>query len=76
MSYEELTKTLRPADYSSGRGLSEVGEKVAVLLAAADFRAEARDNPTVDCGWGFLTPEALAEDEASWGLIRSYLILG
>lgn len=65
MTYDELCKTMHPADYAAGRGLSEAGDKVARLLEEADLRATVED-PAADSGWGYLSPSALAEDEAQW----------
>ncbi len=65
MTYDDLCKTMHPADYAAGRGLSEAGEKVARLLEEAEAR-EPSEDPAADSGWGYLGSEALAEDEAQW----------
>ena len=66
MTYEEFCKELRPSDYADGEGLSEAGRKVEGLLAYADYCASDSDSPDTDDGWGYLTPEAQANDEAEW----------
>lgn len=65
MTYDDVCKTMRPADYVAGRGLSEAGAKVAHLLEEADLAATV-DDPAADFGWGYLSPSALAEDQREW----------
>lgn len=65
MTYEDMCKTIRPSEYADGEGFSPAGSKVKELLEYMDSRACDYD-PCTDASWGFLTPEALAEDEAAW----------
>jgi len=65
MTYEELCKTTRPADYAEGCGLSVAGDRVAHLLATADARA-SNDDPAADGTWGYLSEWADHEADRQW----------
>lgn len=65
MTYDELCRTTRPADYAEGCGLSVAGERCARLLAEADARASV-DDLAADDSWGSLSPDADREAERQW----------
>lgn len=55
--YEELCQKLRPEDYVHGRNFNDIP-----IPQEAD--------PADDTSWGFLTPEALAQDKAEWANLK------